>query len=107
MHVGLRVILLHEVSAADAVDLSVKIGALRLRNPILAASGTFGYGVEFAHLVDLNRLGGLVVKGLSREPIEGAPPPRLCETPSGVLNAVRLQNFGVRASVGHESPLIR
>jgi len=95
------------VSAADAVDLSVKIGALRLRNPILAASGTFGYGVEFAHLVDLNRLGGLVVKGLSREPIEGAPPPRLCETPSGMLNAVGLQNVGVRAFVAEKLPVLR
>jgi len=95
------------VSAADAVDLSVQIGALRLRNPILAASGTFGYGVEFAHLVDLNRLGGFVVKGLSREPIEGAPAPRLCETPAGILNAVGLQNVGVRAFVAEKLPLLR
>jgi dihydroorotate dehydrogenase (NAD+) catalytic subunit len=95
------------VSAADAVDLSVQIGALRLRNPILAASGTFGYGIEFAHLVDLNRLGGLVVKGLSREPMEGAPPPRLCETPSGMLNAVGLQNVGVRAFVAQKLPALR
>ena len=95
------------MSAADAVDLSVQIGALRLRNPILAASGTFGYGVEFAHLVDLNRLGGFVVKGLSREPIEGAPPPRLCETPSGMLNAVGLQNVGVGAFVAEKLPALR
>jgi dihydroorotate dehydrogenase (NAD+) catalytic subunit len=95
------------VSAADAVDLSVQIGALRLRNPILAASGTFGYGIEFAHLVNLNRLGGFVVKGLSREPIEGAPPPRLCETPSGMLNAVGLQNVGVRAFVAEKLPALR
>ena len=95
------------MSAADAVDLSVQIGALRLRNPILAASGTFGYGIEFAHLVDLNRLGGFVVKGLSREPIEGAPPPRLCETPSGMLNAVGLQNVGVRAFIADKLPLLR
>jgi dihydroorotate dehydrogenase (NAD+) catalytic subunit len=95
------------VSAADAVDLSVQIGALRLRNPILAASGTFGYGVEFAHLVDLNRLGGIVVKGLSLEPIEGAPPPRLCETPSGMLNAVGLQNLGVRAFLTEKLPALR
>ena len=95
------------MSAADAVDLSVQIGALRLRNPILAASGTFGYGVEFAHLVDLNGLGGFVVKGLSREPIEGAPPPRLCETPSGMLNAVGLQNIGVRAFVTEKLPALR
>src|SRR5438270_8953935 len=96
-----------EVASAGAVDLSVKVGALRLRNPILAASGTFGYGLEFAHLVDLNRVGGFVVKGLSREPIEGAPPPRLCETPSGMLNAVGLQNIGVRAFVTEKLPALR
>jgi dihydroorotate dehydrogenase (NAD+) catalytic subunit len=88
-------------------DLSVQIGALRLRNPILPASGTFGYGIEFAHLVDLNRLGGFVTKGLSREPIEGAPAPRLCETPAGMLNAVGLQNVGVRAFVAEKLPLLR
>jgi dihydroorotate dehydrogenase (NAD+) catalytic subunit len=98
----LRVILLREVSSAGAVDLSVQIGALRLRNPILAASGTFGYGLEFAHLVDLNRLGGFVTKGLSREPIEGAPAPRLHPTASGMLNAVGLQNVGVRAFVAEK-----
>ncbi|MGB2622178.1 MAG: dihydroorotate dehydrogenase [Candidatus Acidiferrum sp.] len=95
------------MSAAAGVDLTVQIGAVRLRNPILAASGTFGYGVEFAHLVDLNRLGGLVVKGLSREPMEGAPAPRLCETPSGMLNAVGLQNIGVRAFVAEKLPVLR
>jgi len=95
------------VSSAGAVDLRVKIGALRLRNPILAASGTFGYGLEFTHLVDLNRLGGFVTKGLSREPIEGAPPPRVCETPSGMLNAVGLQNVGVRAFVAEKLPVLR
>ncbi len=95
------------MSSAGAVDLRVKIGALRLRNPILAASGTFGYGLEFTHLVDLNRLGGFVTKGLSREPIEGAPPPRVCETPSGMLNAVGLQNVGVRAFVAEKLPVLR
>lgn len=95
------------MSAAAGVDLTVQIGAVRLRNPILAASGTFGYGVEFAHLVDLNRLGGLVVKGLSRAPMEGAPAPRLCETPSGMLNAVGLQNIGVRAFVTEKLPVLR
>jgi len=98
---------LHEVTSAGAVDLSVKIGAVRLRNPILAASGTFGYGLEFAHLVDLNRLGGFVTKGLSREPIEGAPAPRLYPTPSGMLNAVGLQNVGVRAFVAEKLPVLR
>jgi dihydroorotate dehydrogenase (NAD+) catalytic subunit len=96
-----------EVSASGAVELSANIGALRLANPILAASGTFGYGVEFAHLVDLNRLGGIVVKGLSLEPMAGAPPPRLCETPSGMLNAVGLQNIGVRAFVAEKLPQLR
>jgi dihydroorotate dehydrogenase (NAD+) catalytic subunit len=95
------------VSSAGGVDLSVSVGALRLRNPILTASGTFGYGIEFAHLVDLNCLGGIVVKGLSREPIEGAPAPRLCETPSGMLNAVGLQNVGVRAFVAEKLPVLR
>ena len=93
-------------SPAD-VDLSVAIGALRFRNPIIAASGSLAYGLEFAHLVDLNRLGGLVTKGLSLEPIEGAPAPRLCETPSGMLNAVGLQNVGVRAFVEKKLPALR
>lgn len=95
------------MTVSSAVDLSVDVGALRLSNPILAASGTFGYGVEFAHLVDLNRLGGIVVKGLSLEPMEGAAPPRLCETPSGMLNAVGLQNVGVRAFVAEKLPALR
>lgn len=95
------------VNPPPSVDLGVTIGALRLANPIVAASGTFGYGVEFAHLVDLNRLGGVVVKGLSAQPMDGAPPPRLCETPSGMLNAVGLQNIGVRAFVAEKLPLLR
>ena len=95
------------VNSSDRVDLSVQVGALRLQNPIITASGTFGYGVEFAHLVDLNRLGGIVTKGISREPIEGAPAPRLCETPSGMLNAVGLQNIGVEAFLRDKLPLLR
>jgi dihydroorotate dehydrogenase (NAD+) catalytic subunit len=95
------------MNVATSVDLSVNVGALRLANPILAASGTFGYGVEFAHLVDLSRLGGIVVKGLSLEPMAGAPAPRLCETPSGMLNAVGLQNVGVRAFVAEKLPALR
>ena len=95
------------MNVPGAVDLSVNVGALRLSNPIIAASGTFGYGVEFAHLVDLNRLGGIVVKGLSLEPIAGAPAPRLCETPSGMLNAVGLQNVGVRAFIAEKLPELR
>jgi len=70
-----------------------------LKNPILAASGTFGYGVEFEDIVSLDRLGGFVVKGLSREPMAGNAPPRLFETAAGMLNAIGLQNIGVRAFV--------
>jgi dihydroorotate dehydrogenase (NAD+) catalytic subunit len=88
-------------------DLSVEFAGLRLSNPVIASSGTFGYGVEFAPMVDLNRLGGLVVKGLSLEPMEGAPAPRVCETPSGMLNAVGLQNIGVRAFVAEKLPQLR
>jgi dihydroorotate dehydrogenase (NAD+) catalytic subunit len=95
------------VSTAVAADLSISVGSLRLRNPIIAASGTFGYGVEFAHLVDLNALGAFVVKGLSREPLVGAPAPRVVETPSGMLNAVGLQNIGVRAFVAEKLPVLR
>ncbi len=95
------------VSSSNRVDLSVQVGALRLNNPILTAGGTFGYGVEFAHLVDLNRLGGFVTKGISKEPIEGAPAPRLRETPSGMLNAIGLQNIGVEAFVRDKLPLLR
>ncbi len=95
------------VNPPDRVDLSVQVGALRLANPILTSSGTFGYGLEFAQLVDLNRLGGFVTKGISLEPIEGAPSPRLCETPSGMLNAVGLQNVGVEAFVRDKLPLLR
>ena len=98
---------IYAVSARSEVDLSVQIGSLRFSNPIIAASGTFGYGVEFADLVDLNALGGIVTKGLSLEPMEGAPAPRICETPSGMLNAVGLQNVGVREFVAEKLPELR
>jgi dihydroorotate dehydrogenase (NAD+) catalytic subunit len=78
-----------------------------LKTPVLAASGTFGYGVEFRDLVDLKLLGGLVVKGLSREPMDGNPPPRLFETHSGMLNSIGLQNIGVRAFVRDKLPELR
>ncbi|MGH9786527.1 MAG: dihydroorotate dehydrogenase, partial [Terriglobia bacterium] len=80
-----------------APDMTVEAAGLRLKNPILAASGTFGYGLEFSSLLDLNELGGFVTKGLSREPMAGNPPPRLVETPAGMLNSVGLQNVGVDA----------
>jgi dihydroorotate dehydrogenase (NAD+) catalytic subunit len=89
------------------VDLQVQVGTLRFSSPIIAASGTFGYGLEFAHLVDLKLLGGFVTKGISMQPIEGAPAPRLCETPSGMLNAVGLQNVGVEEFVSNKLPLLQ
>ncbi len=78
-------------------DLSVDLGFLKLRNPVLAASGTFGYGLEFKPFVNLSKLGAIVVKGLYFEPREGNPPPRLAETASGLINAVGLQGIGARA----------
>jgi dihydroorotate dehydrogenase (NAD+) catalytic subunit len=92
---------------APSVDLRVRIGSLELANPIIAASGAFGYGVEFAHLVDLGRLGGFVTKGLSAQPMPGAPAPRLAETAAGMVNAVGLQNIGVRAFVADKLPQLR
>lgn len=87
-------------------DLRTTLCGIPLRNPVIAASGTFGYGAEFADQLDLARVGGLVVKGLSREPIAGNPGPRLTETASGMLNAVGLQNIGVRAFVDQKLPLL-
>ena len=82
---------------AKAPDLSVDLGFLALRNPVLTASGTFGYGLEFEPYLDLARLGGIVVKGLYFGPREGNPPPRLAESPSGLINAIGLQGVGVEA----------
>ncbi len=95
------------IARPSEVDLQVSVGTLHLKNPIIAASGTFGYGIEFAPLVDLNRLGGIVVKGLSLEPMAGNPAPRICETASGMVNAVGLQNIGVRAFVSDKLPALR
>jgi len=89
------------------VDLSVSVGSLSFKNPVIAASGTFGYGLEFASIVDLNRLGGIVVKGLSAQPMAGAPGPRICETSSGMVNAIGLQNIGVQAFVAEKLPQLR
>lgn len=89
------------------LDLKVAIGGLVLKNPVLTASGTFGYGEEYAPFVDLNRLGAVVVKGLSLEPRPGNPPPRIMETPSGMLNAVGLQNVGVREFIARKLPFLR
>jgi dihydroorotate dehydrogenase (NAD+) catalytic subunit len=84
--------------------LATSLCGIALRNPVLAASGTFAYGLEFASLVDLDALGGFVVKGLSREPIEGNPPPRLWEAHAGMINSVGLQNIGVSAFVRDKLP---
>ncbi|MBI1356322.1 MAG: dihydroorotate dehydrogenase [Acidobacteria bacterium] len=86
--------------------LETQLGDLRLRNPVLAASGTFGYGLELAGLVDLESLGGFVVKGISREPIAGNPPPRIVETASGMINSIGLQNVGVEAFLRDKLPLL-
>lgn len=85
-------------------NLEIQLCGIRLKNPVLASSGTFGYGLEFTSIVDLNALGGFVVKGLSREPIAGNPEPRLVETASGMLNSIGLQNVGVRAFVAGKLP---
>jgi dihydroorotate dehydrogenase (NAD+) catalytic subunit len=88
-------------------DLSVRIGALQLRNPFLAASGCFGYGVEYADAFDLATLGGVVVKGLFLKEREGHPPPRIVETPAGMLNAIGLQGIGVRRFIAERLPELR
>ncbi len=85
-------------------DLSTRVAALELRNPILTASGTFGYGLEFADLTDLTALGGIVTKGLSLEPMPGNPGPRICETRGGVLNSIGLQNIGIEHFLDHVLP---
>jgi dihydroorotate dehydrogenase (NAD+) catalytic subunit len=88
-------------------NLTVDIGGLKLRNPVMTASGTFGYGEEYAPYLDLNQLGAIVVKGLSLEPRTGNPPPRIMETPCGMINAVGLQNVGVRAFIRDKLPFLR
>src|SRR5882762_3228728 len=89
------------------MDLSVRIGSLRLANPVIAASGCFGYGVEYADLVDLSTLGGVAVKGLFLNEREGHPAPRIVETPSGMLNAIGLQGIGARRFVDEKLPELR
>ncbi len=88
-------------------DLSVSIAGIQLKNPVIAASGTFGYGVEFEDVVHLDKLGGFVVKGLSKEAMIGNPPPRLWETAAGMLNAIGLQNIGARAFLDEKLPKLQ
>jgi dihydroorotate dehydrogenase (NAD+) catalytic subunit len=94
-------------TGARTPDLSVNFCGIQLKNPVIAASGTFGYGIEFEDIVHLSKLGGFVVKGLSKEPMAGNPPPRLYETAAGMLNAIGLQNIGARAFVDEKLPKLR
>ncbi|MBX6377243.1 MAG: dihydroorotate dehydrogenase, partial [Clostridia bacterium] len=96
-----------DASGGVAVDLRVDVGPLRLQNPVLVASGTFGYGREYASFLDLDRLGGIMVKGVSAEPWPGNPPPRLAEAPAGMLNAIGLQNPGVEHFLRVDLPWLR
>ncbi len=94
---------------ADAFEprLNTTIAGIHFQNPVLTASGTFGYGQEFAHLIDLNRLGGICVKGISAEPMAGNPAPRIYETDSGMLNAIGLQNVGAKRFLEEKLPFLR
>ena len=89
------------------MNLSVSIGRLKLKNPVLAASGTFGYGEEFSEYYDLGLIGGVMMKGISLMPREGNPPPRVYETPCGMLNAIGLQNVGLKKFIKEKLPFIR
>lgn len=89
------------------MDLSVNIAGMKLKNPVIAASGTFGFGKEYSKFFDLNKLGGISVKGLTLEPRKGNEPPRIAETPGGILNSVGLQNPGVHAFIRDEIPFLR
>src|SRR5207248_7319624 len=88
-------------------DLSVNFAGISFKNPVIAASGTFGYGIEFEDIVTLEKLGGFVTKGLSPEPMPGNPPPRIFETAAGMLNSIGLQNIGARAFVEEKLPQLR
>jgi dihydroorotate dehydrogenase (NAD+) catalytic subunit len=93
--------------AVEKPELGVKIGTLHLQNPVMTASGTFGYGEEFASLVNLHRLGAIIVKGISLEPRAGNPPPRIVETPCGMLNAIGLENVGLEGFVTEKLPYLQ
>ncbi|MFU8781149.1 MAG: dihydroorotate dehydrogenase [Kiritimatiellia bacterium] len=90
-----------------SVDMSVEIAGIKMRNPVMVASGTFGYGVEYAEMVDLNQLGAVVVKGICMEPCDGNVPPRMVEVPSGLVNAIGLQGPGVKGFVNKYLPFLR
>ncbi len=88
-------------------DLSIDFAGIKLKNPVLTASGTFGYGDELSEFVDLNKLGGVIVKGISLKPIKGNPPPRIWETPAGMLNAIGLENPGAEVFISQKLPYLR
>ena len=88
-------------------DLKVNLGGLKLKNPVMTASGTFGYGKEYSEFIDINKLGALVVKGISLKPMKGNPTPRICETPSGMLNAIGLQNPGLKGFMKQQLPFLK
>jgi dihydroorotate dehydrogenase (NAD+) catalytic subunit len=90
----------------DKVNMQVNIGKLKLKNPVMTASGTFGYGIEFEKFFNLNELGAIIVKGLSLTPVKGNPPQRIVETPAGMLNAIGLQNVGVKNFISQKLPLL-
>ena len=91
----------------DNINLSVELAGIHFQNPVLTASGTFGYGLEYGDFVDLNRLGGVIVKGLSIKPSPGNPSPRIIETSSGMLNAIGLQNIGIEAFISEKIPILK
>ncbi len=91
----------------NKINTQVKIGKLKLKNPVMTASGTFGYGLEFEKFFDLNELGAIIVKGLSLNPVRGNPPQRIIETPAGMLNAIGLQNIGVKKFITEKLPLLK
>src|ERR1700746_326254 len=88
-------------------DLGVSFAGVSFKNPVIAASGTFGYGIELDDIVSLEKLGGFVTKGLSREPMAGNPPPRMFETAAGMLNSIGFQNIGARAFIEEKLPRLR
>lgn len=97
----------HRTKTSSPAGLSIDIAGIKLKNPVMTASGTFGYGQEFSHLTDLNSIGAIVVKGVSLLPKLGNPPPRIVETPAGMLNAIGLQNIGVEAFIRDKLPFLR
>lgn len=91
----------------DTIDTKIHLAGLELKNPVMVASGTFGYGREYAGFIDLNQLGALVVKGVSVQPMAGNPPPRIVETPAGMLNSIGLQNVGLKTFISEKLPFLQ